>query len=320
MLFKVTDETGKMRRKIFAARAITQKYVLVQFGLCTFHYDAQEGKFRNRAFNFYVWPRSIPRLNAVMPVSTVQCQTSCIDFLSKQDFDFNTLFRFGIPYISEHDEPRIRAKLLETMRERHSAENDVPIPVLSKPFVEKVHETIDSFLASGNQSDTLDLAKCSPFQRKLIYQTTRDKYKGRISMSTVAKNGDRVLRVQRVENNGEGEMGTETQNETALNRMVDDAVGFTKVIAKLSSSGKLVVGHNMMLDLCFTVNQFLEPMPTAYGNFKDLCSRRFGNIIDTKVMASTSPLRDAIIATGLQDLFDRLSEPPFDMPVVSMHL
>ena len=36
---------------------------------------------------------------------------------------------------------------------------------------------------------------------------------------------------------------------------LDSAVGFSKVIRKITASKKLVVGHNMLLDICFTLNQ-----------------------------------------------------------------
>lgn len=35
----------------------TTRFLLVQFGLCTFHYDPDKKVYSNRAFNFYVWPR-----------------------------------------------------------------------------------------------------------------------------------------------------------------------------------------------------------------------------------------------------------------------
>ena len=44
------------------------------------------------------------------------------------------------------------------------------------------------------------------------------------------------------------------QNQTDVEGL-DSAVGFSKVIRKISSSKKLVVGHNMLLDICFTLNQ-----------------------------------------------------------------
>ena len=42
------------------------------------------------------------------------------------------------------------------------------------------------------------------------------------------------------------------------------------MIRALSESRKAVVGHNMLLDLCFTLNQFVEPLPEEYADFKAL--------------------------------------------------
>jgi hypothetical protein len=41
---------------------------------------------------------------------------------------------------------------------------------------------------------------------------------------------------------------------------LDTAVGFSRVIRKISASKKLVVGHNMLLDICFTLNQVQLPL------------------------------------------------------------
>ena len=48
---------------------------------------------------------------------------------------------------------------------------------------------------------------------------------------------------------------------------LDAAVGFSKVIKKISSSNKLVVGHNMLLDLCFTLNQVGQSEPSVNFSF-----------------------------------------------------
>ena len=58
-----------------------RQFLLVQFGLCTFHYDHDNDVYTNRAFNFYVWPRPYTR---TAPDARFMCQTSCIDFLSKR--------------------------------------------------------------------------------------------------------------------------------------------------------------------------------------------------------------------------------------------
>ena len=49
---------------------------------------------------------------------------------------------------------------------------------------------------------------------------------------------------------------------------LEGTMGFTRVIQKIAESGKLVVGHNMLLDVAFTLNQFAAPLPTDYSEFK----------------------------------------------------
>lgn len=53
------------------------------------------------------------------------------------------------------------------------------------------------------------------------------------------------------------------------------AVGFRKVIDLISQSGKILVGHNMLLDVCHMVGQFVEPLPDTLSEFKTLAHRLF---------------------------------------------
>lgn len=53
------------------------------------------------------------------------------------------------------------------------------------------------------------------------------------------------------------------------------AIGFRKVIDLISQSGKTVVGHNMLLDICHMIGQFVEPLPDTLPEFKTLAHRLF---------------------------------------------
>ena len=58
----------------------TSEFLMVQFGLSTFHFDAKKNSYSNRAFNFYLWPK--PH-NRQATDRRFACQTSSIDFLSQ---------------------------------------------------------------------------------------------------------------------------------------------------------------------------------------------------------------------------------------------
>lgn len=88
-------------------------FMMLQFGLCTFHYDVDRDCYTNRAYNFYLWPRP---LNRSAPDIRFMCQTSCLDFLSGQNFDFNKLFKDGIPYLT----PAETATLINAATEKRN--------------------------------------------------------------------------------------------------------------------------------------------------------------------------------------------------------
>ena len=97
------------------------------------------------------------------------------------------------------------------------------------------------------------------------------------------------------------------ENDQAEMESLEDSLGFTRVIQKITESGKLVVGHNMLLDVAFTLNQFAAPLPTEYHEFKvipnqyknsskltfnqALAATALPRVMDTKLMANTAPLR-----------------------------
>lgn len=67
-------------------------FLLVQFGLCAFRWNEESKKFRHSAFNFYLFPR--PQ-HSQAPDKIFSCQSSSMDFLAAQKFDFNKLFYEG---------------------------------------------------------------------------------------------------------------------------------------------------------------------------------------------------------------------------------
>jgi poly(A)-specific ribonuclease len=90
------------------------------------------------------------------------------------------------------------------------------------------------------------------------------------------------------------------------------------VIRKITESGKPVVGHNMLLDLCHTVQQFVAPLPEDYNDFKSLVKSALPKILDTKLLAKTSPLKEDIPHSSLEELIKTLSLSPFKMPQVEI--
>lgn len=116
-------------------------FVVIQFGLTCFFgkgNDDDGGGLTYRSYNFYVCPR---RRHSVF-----QCEGQAMSFLSRNNFDFNKLFREGIPYcdILEGE------KLKELMRGRQTKRaevistglpdtgNHIKIPEKEEALVERI--------------------------------------------------------------------------------------------------------------------------------------------------------------------------------------
>ncbi|XP_072029451.1 poly(A)-specific ribonuclease PARN-like [Amphiura filiformis] len=314
-----TDRYHKLRQG-------SMDFLLVQFGVCVFKYDGKNSRYVAHPFNFYVFPR--PTLRDARDQRFL-CQSSSMDFLASHGFDFNKVFREGIPYLTPSDKER----MLELVRERHNmheqglpappeaspafvspaAKKPMEIPEKEKDFVNGVIKLVEDFINdSGKQ--TLSLEPCNGFRRKLTYQAVRSKFTSGLHLDTQTgeNKNERFIMIRKA--------GEEDQKKLEQQRLksdldeVDEAAGFARVIQILSESGKLIIGHNMLLDIMHTLHQFSCPLPESLNEFKALATCVFPKLIDTKVMASNQPFKNMIPSTALNDLWKHLDGNQFNKP------
>uniref|UniRef100_A0A8D3BTN1 Poly(A)-specific ribonuclease PARN n=1 Tax=Scophthalmus maximus TaxID=52904 RepID=A0A8D3BTN1_SCOMX len=246
-------------------------FVLFQFGLCTFTYNQAKSKYITKTFNFYIFPKPF---NRTSPDIKFICQSSSIDFLASQGFDFNKVFCHGIPYLNQDEEAQLR-KQTEERRNQHangvgtpsyispsSSKGPAHVPDEHKDFIERVIQKVDSLFTSSEK--TVDLEPCTGFQRKLIYQTLNWKFPKGLHVETIeTEKKERYIQVSRVDD--DERKRREQQKLEREQEELNDAVGFSRVIHAISKSGKLVVGHNMLLDVMHTIHQFYCPLPEVLG-------------------------------------------------------
>lgn len=66
------------------------------------------------------------------------CQTSSISFLASQGFDFNKLFKLGIPYLTVNEEEKLMKRLEEKQRIKDEAAEILPISDVERPQIEEI--------------------------------------------------------------------------------------------------------------------------------------------------------------------------------------
>ncbi|XP_075220948.1 pre-piRNA 3'-exonuclease trimmer-like isoform X4 [Lycorma delicatula] len=83
-------------------------FLIIEFGLTTFHFNRDENKYEAHMYNFFIFPRPIASVD-----TKFACQASSLQFLSKCSFDFNKFVYEGIPYLNEEQERVLRSELVE---------------------------------------------------------------------------------------------------------------------------------------------------------------------------------------------------------------
>ncbi|KAM9583549.1 poly(A)-specific ribonuclease PARN isoform 3-T3 [Trichechus inunguis] len=284
-------------------------FLLFQFGLCTFKYDHTDSKYITKSFNFYVFPKPFNRSS---PDVKFVCQSSSIDFLASQGFDFNKVFRNGIPYLNQEEERQLREQYDEKRLQSNGAgalsfaspntsKCPVMVPEEQKKFIDQVVEKIEDLLQS-DENKNLDLEPCTGYPKGIHVETLETEKKERYIVISKVDEEERKRREQ--------------QKHAKELEGLNDAVGFSRVIHAIANSGKLVIGHNMLLDVMHTVHQFYCPLPADLNEFKEMTTCVFPRLLDTKLMASTQPFKDIINNTSLAELEKRLKETPFNPPKV----
>jgi hypothetical protein len=66
----------------------SERFAIIQFGLCTFKWDEPSGRYIAKAFNFPIFPTSFAGGRS-QPNRVFHVQAQAFDFLAKQAFDFN---------------------------------------------------------------------------------------------------------------------------------------------------------------------------------------------------------------------------------------
>lgn len=288
-----------------------EKYLILQFGLCLFKRNEDETKsvvYECEAYNCYLFPRSQnSKFSKDNPFSILNTSA---EFLCEQNFDFNKVFNKGITFMSKDVEENVRWKLMQTLEERKKPKNTLyPTNTNGKEDKEQVKEKINKLLEeidefANDPTQTKKEIRFTEFLLRIyIEKNLKAKYYQKLRYENkFLENKERLMTIYKMEEND--------QNSDL--EILEKEIGFSKLIWKLAQSGKMMLGHNMLTDVMQILRQFFSsPLPEKYDDFKSMTNSLFPNILDTKHMASTTPLKELIQNTALGEMDKILSKDPF---------
>ncbi|CAG8506171.1 5976_t:CDS:10 [Dentiscutata heterogama] len=272
------------------------KFLIIQFGLCTFTYNNDEDTFVARPFNFYIFPANADRrdYNDIC----FMCSGSSLHFLMKCGFDFNKLISQGMPYLNHTEE----AKLLQRRADIAQRQTDNPPDDETKVFVDKAIASIEAWLDSHEKQLKLSTPQIS--QKRLIFQEIRARFSGLLS----AESKPKCIVLEKL---SDEQKEKRSRDEAA--EALAASINFRVIIELLMQSKKPLVGHNCLLDICQIVHQFWQDLPEKLKDWKKLVHGLFDVIIDTKHLAATHrKLQSLLPKNSVQDILEIVQEEQFE--------
>jgi len=295
-----------------------ENFLIFQFGLCLFKRNQEETKsfsYECSAYNCYLFPRS--QSCKFSKDSSFSCLNSSLEFLCEQNFDFNKVFSKGVSFMSKDTEETVRHKLMQTLDDRKKPKNTLyPTNNHNNKDTKEVKEQINKLMAeidefAANPDEKTKEIKFSEFLlRVFIEKNLRQKYLQRLKYEyKFLENKERLMTLTKIDD----------KDQNSELEMLEKEIGFSKLIWLLSQSNKLMIGHNMLTDVMQILRQFFSsPLPEKYDDFKSMTNSIFPRLLDTKYMASITPLKEIVNNTALGEMDKVLSKDPF--PTVKCEL
>ncbi|XP_066467445.1 poly(A)-specific ribonuclease PNLDC1 isoform X2 [Tiliqua scincoides] len=260
------DSPAEWYRK---ARASVQQFTVSQLGLSIFSSE-KSNKYMAHSYNFFLFPTTLGGMD-----SEFSFQASSIQFLSHYGFDYNRFLKDGIPYMNETQEKKLQQHLLSGSWTLHSG--------FSKDKMKKVIEEVTLWVVSAKEDDSIvlhDVHGSQLFEIQLILrQALKDIWTIPLGLQEVM--------VKKINPQRRWLLEKTSYDSCQSEQILLSARGFTNLFQTLVKAKKLLVGHNMLLDLLHLHDKFYKPLPENYEEFKKNIHFLFPVLMDTKNIAKS---------------------------------
>ncbi|CAH0480311.1 unnamed protein product [Peronospora belbahrii] len=273
-----------------------ESFLITQFGLSIVHLN-QKNEFQIKTWNFYIFPRPYGSLD-----ERFLCQASSLQFLSEHGFDFNKFIGDGIAFVNLSKAERMEKHLKRRIDGLTKINKNLQLSDDGVSFQKEVKEQLNQWIAGGaKKGEKLVVPTRNSFYSMIVHETARARASYLYSEGT-----EGGVQVSYVSRKVKDELIAAKIKE--MQREMDDAIGFSRVIKALSETKLPVVGHNALLDFVYVFHQFYKPLPETLAEFKSQLLELFPTIYDTKHVALRSPLGEKLISTSLSSLFEYMRE------------
>ncbi|CAL4157423.1 unnamed protein product, partial [Meganyctiphanes norvegica] len=277
------------------ARDAAIEFGMPQFGFAAFRYIPETQTYAHASFTFFILGKS---------QEILLYDTSSMRFLADNGFDFNKLYKKGIPFLSLTEEAKKKEEIESSVNEPTVPKTPIKVSdEAGKKFLRDTEFKVSNFIQDEEEKSLIfQTNSLNGFFRKVLFNNIPFKFPNILVHNVTQNGGDRNVEILKFESSEAKSKFIEEEKRKNL----EEKVGFTHVFRKILECGKPMVGHNLILDLFHSFNKLIQPLPESFEQFKTLFKANMPTIYDTKLLAKDPPFCADIINNALVPLFKEL--------------
>ena len=287
-----------------------EKYKIIQFGIVPwFKKEDPNNKdkfiFEAKPYNIYCFP------GKEMEHTTLNCEVSALIFNAKHGMNFNTWIYKGVNYLNNKNYINlIQRKKNNNFNTIKSIEKKNFYKLEDKTIYEEFEKKFFEFFEINDETNKIFRYKKIPIY--MIYhfvakisEEIRNKIYIDIEKNEENPAEDKLI-IQKVTKEERDKLIEEF--DAKYTEKMDKARGVANIWEEIIKNKKILIGHNLSIDILFCFSHFGECLPETYESFKKMVTSSFKGIYDTKFLFNNlSPKDDTKTDYPLEGIYEKLS-------------
>ena len=288
-----------------------EKFRIIQFGLVPW-FRKTDSKNKNKIiyeakpYNIYVFPgKEVDYMN-------INCEVSALVFNSKHGMNFNTWIYKGVNYLNSKQYTNLilrtkdrnfnNATNFDKSKNIYKSEDLQIYEIFEKKFLEFLND-------KNNTNNIFTYKKLPSFMIYHLLSKLTDEIRSQIYIE-IEKNNENneedKLIIKKVTKEEKQKLIGE-DNQKKLKEM-EKAKGVKNIWDEIVKNKKILIGHNLSIDILFCFSHFGETLPDNYEQFKKLVNSSFDGLYDTKYLYNNlSSKEDTKYDSSLEIIYEKLS-------------
>ena len=288
-----------------------EKFRIIQFGLVPWFkkFDSSDKNkiiYEAKPYNIYVFPgKELEHLN-------INCEVSALVFNSKHGMNFNTWIYKGVNYLNskQYTNLVIRSKdrnfntstSFDKSRNIYKAEDLQTYNMFESKFTEFINDKNVEIFAYKRLPNFMIyhlLSKITEEIRNQIYieiEKNDEKNEG----------GEDKIIIRKVSEEEKQKLVSEDNKKKLIE--MERAKGVKNIWDEIVKNKKILIGHNLSIDILFCFSHFGDSLPDNYDQFKKLVNSSLSSLYDTKYLYNyLSSKEDTKYDSSLEIIYEKLS-------------